>query len=74
MDSRMRDILLLGAASFAGARAGRWAAPRIGAALGLAVGPWGVTAGAVIGGMLGALLVSKVAGPGSDPMLNHRHI
>ena len=62
MDTNSKNALTLAVGTIGGAFAGRWAAPRIGAALGLAMGPWGATVGAVIGGMVGAALATRRAG------------
>jgi hypothetical protein len=69
MDTDTKNALILAAGALGGAFVGRWAAPRIGAALGLTFGPWGSAAGAAIGGILGATLAKNMAGSFELPSL-----
>lgn len=62
MDTNTKNALILAASTIGGAVGGRWAAPRLGAVLGLTLGPWGSAAGAAIGGVLGGLIANKMVG------------
>jgi len=62
MDTNTKNALILAASALAGTLAGRWAAPRIGAALGLTLGPWGSAAGAMIGGVIGVAVTKRMVG------------
>lgn len=67
--SEKKTLMLLGT-TIAGALAGRWMAPKVGATFGLTFGPWGVAAGAVIGAVVGAAVGSTLAGEGEFPQLD----
>ena len=62
MDKSTKDMLVLGGAAIVGGWGGSWASGRIGAAMGLSLGPWGSAAGAVIGALLGTTLAKSVLG------------
>ena len=49
MDKSTKNALLIWAATIAGGAGGSWASTRMGATLGLRLGPWGAVAGALIG-------------------------
>ena len=57
MDTNIKNSLLIAGSAIAGGMGGSWAATRLGAALGLSLGPWG----SAIGGMLGAMASTALA-------------
>lgn len=56
MDKYVMKTLVVGGAAVAGGSAGTWAAAKLWATYGYRLGPWGIVAGAVIGGVAGAAL------------------
>jgi len=62
MDKTTKNALLIWAATIAGGAGGSWASTRMGATLGLRLGPWGVVAGALIGSVAGATLSKRMLG------------
>lgn len=70
MDTNSKNALILTVAALGGTLLGRWATPRLGAAVGLTFGPWGAVVGATIGGMLGAALATKMVGEVELPTLD----
>ena len=66
MNINTKHAMILGAGALVGTVAGRWATPRLGAALGFAFGPWGSVVGAAIGGVLGAALATTMVGEKVD--------
>ena len=67
MDKSTKNALLIWAATIAGGAGGSWASTRMGATLGLRLGPWGAVAGALIGSVAGATLSKRLLGD-VDPM------
>ena len=57
MDTDIKNSLIIAGSAIAGGMGGSWAATRLGAALGLSLGPWG----SAIGGMLGAMASTALA-------------
>ncbi|MGB5299525.1 MAG: hypothetical protein WBM52_07750 [Thiogranum sp.] len=62
MDKSTKNALLIWAATIAGGAGGSWASTRMGATLGLRLGPWGAVAGALIGSVAGATLSKRLLG------------
>jgi len=62
MDKSKKNALLIWAATIAGGAGGSWASTRMGATLGLRLGPWGAVAGALIGSVAGATLSKRLLG------------
>lgn len=62
MDTNIKNSLLLAGSAMAGGMGGSWAATRLGAALGLSLGPWGSAAGAMLGAMASTALAKKLLG------------
>ena len=62
MDTNVKNSLLLAGSAIAGGAGGSWAATRLGAALGLSLGPWGSVAGAMLGAMASTALAKKMLG------------
>jgi len=62
MDKSSKNALLIWAATIAGGAGGSWATTRMGASLGLRLGPWGAVAGALIGAVAGATLSKRMLG------------
>ncbi len=62
MDTNTRNGWVLIGSTVAGAVGGGMAAPRMGAVLGAAAGPWGVAAGVVLGALAGASVASIIVG------------
>ncbi|MEN8762291.1 MAG: hypothetical protein ABF290_07635 [Thiogranum sp.] len=62
MDKSTKNALLIWAATIAGGAGGSWASTRMGASLGLRLGPWGAVAGALIGSVAGATLSKRMLG------------
>lgn len=56
MDKGMKDKLVIAGSAWAGGVGGSWGAARLGAALGLRLGPWGAVAGSAIGALAGVVL------------------
>jgi len=65
-----KKTLVVAISTILGAVGGRWMAPKVGAALGLTLGPWGAAAGGVIGALVGAAVGSRVVGKGEFPELS----
>lgn len=62
MDTNVRNSLLVAGSAIAGGAGGSWAATRLGAVLGLSLGPWGSAAGAMLGAMASTALAKKLLG------------
>lgn len=62
MDTNVKNSLLMAGSAIAGGAGGSWAATRLGAALGLSLGPWGSAAGAMLGAMASTALARKMLG------------
>ncbi len=62
MDNSTKNMVVLAGAAIVGGWGGSWASGRIGAAMGLSLGPWGSAAGAVVGALLGTALAKNVLG------------
>ena len=62
MDTNVKNSLLVAGSAIAGGAGGSWAATRLGAALGLTLGPWGSAAGAMLGAMASTALAKKILG------------
>jgi phage tail tape-measure protein len=60
MDQSSKNALLIWAATIAGGVGGSWATTRLGANLGVRLGPWGAVAGALIGAVAGATLSKRL--------------
>ena len=68
MDTNIRNSLLLAGTAIAGGMGGSWAATRLGAALGLTLGPWGSAAGAMLGAMASTAVAKRFLGD-PQPMI-----
>jgi hypothetical protein len=71
VDKSSKGALVIWAATIAGGAGGSWATTRIGANLGLRLGPWGAVAGALVGAIAGATLSKRILdeatpGPGIE--------
>lgn len=62
MDKSTKNALLIWAATIAGGAGGSWVSTRMGATIGLRLGPWGAVAGALIGSVAGATLSKRLLG------------
>ena len=62
MDTNVKNSLLIAGSAIAGGAGGSWAATRLGAALGLTLGPWGSAAGAMLGALASTALAKKMLG------------
>ena len=62
MDTNIKNSLLLAGTAIAGGMGGSWAATRLGAALGVTLGPWGSAAGAMLGAMASTALAKRFLG------------
>jgi hypothetical protein len=62
MDTSSKNALMIWAATIAGGVGGSWATTRLGASLGLRLGPWGAVAGGLIGAVAGASLSKRLLG------------
>ena len=62
MESGNRNLLVVAGGVIAGALAGRWLTPKVGAALGMVFAPWSTAVGAVIGAVVIGALVSSLSG------------
>jgi phage tail tape-measure protein len=72
VDKSSKSALVIWAATVAGGAGGSWATTRLGANLGLRLGPWGAVAGALLGAVAGATLSKRILDeaeplPGIDP-------
>ena len=68
MDTNVKNSVLVAGSAIAGGMGGSWAATRLGAALGLSLGPWGSAVGAMLGAMASTALTKKLLGE-PQPML-----
>ena len=59
MDTHVKNSLLLAGSAILGGMGGSWAATRLGAALGLTLGPWGSAVGAMLGAMASTALAKR---------------
>ena len=62
MDTAKRNAWIFMGSTVVGAVGGWLTTPRLGAALGIAFGPWGAAVGATVGGLLGASVASVILG------------
>lgn len=62
MEKNTKDMLVLSGVAIASGWGGSWATARLGKALGLALGPWGVAAGSIIGALVGTALAKNMLG------------
>ena len=75
MDKSSKNALVIWAATIAGGVGGSWATTRMGASLGLRMGPWGAVAGALIGAVAGASLSKRMlAEDGAPPEAEFDHL
>ena len=67
MDNSSKNALLIWLATIGSSAGASWATTRLGANLGLRLGPWGAIAGAVIGAVAGATLSKRMLEQGEGP-------
>ena len=68
MDQNSKNALLIWAATIAGGVGASWATTRLGANLGVRLGPWGAVAGALIGAVAGATLSKQLLDEAANPL------
>jgi hypothetical protein len=68
MDQSSKNALVIWAATIAGGVGGSWVTTRLGANLGVRLGPWGAVAGALIGAVAGATLSKRLLEEAESPV------
>lgn len=66
MDKSIKDGLMIAGSAVAGGWGGSWGTARIGALLGLRLGPWGALVGTAIGAMAGVALAKRMLANAED--------
>ena len=68
MDTDIKNSLIVAGSAIVGGMGGSWAATRLGAAVGLSLGPWGSAVGAMLGAMASTAVAKKVLGVEPQPL------
>ena len=64
MNKSIKDGLVIAGSAAAGGWGGSWSVARIGAILGLRLGPWGAAIGTAVGALAGVALARKMLANG----------